>query len=136
MAIIESEAIPSGVIDRPTASVTTSRAVVDVRYPRHAPVKSYRVRLRTPAPPDLRVSLELGSEAEAVWAAVPELNLTAEGADIAEAFAAIVRVMKDWLQYLRDADPDLADNLKPQARYVPLLDAPEFSWFTSIRFPE
>jgi hypothetical protein len=41
-----------------------------------------------------------------------------------------------WLSYLRDEQPDLGPDIAGQARYMPLIDAPVFSWFKSFRFAD
>ena len=43
---------------------------------------------------------------------------------------------REWLSYVRDEQPELAPELGDQERYVPLLDAPIFSWFKTFRFAE
>lgn len=96
----------------------------------------YRVQIRQSAPPELRINLELGREDAGVWAHIPELDVSAEGADINEAFRAVIAAARDWLDYIREGDVGLAPELAEQARYVPLLDAPEFSWFKGFRFAE
>lgn len=96
----------------------------------------YRVRLPKAAPAELRMNLELGREEAGVWAHIPELDVTAEGADVDEAFRAVIAAARDWLDYIREGEAELAPELAEQARYVPLLDAPEFSWFKGFRFAE
>lgn len=97
---------------------------------------TYRLRLPAPAPPELRVSLELGKEASGVWAHIPEIDVSAEGDDLSDAFYAVIAAAREWLSYVRDGEIELAPELNDQARYVPLLDAPVFSWFRDFSFVE
>ncbi|MFL5941720.1 MAG: hypothetical protein ACJ75L_00455 [Gaiellaceae bacterium] len=90
---------------------------------------SYKLRLPNPAPPELRVTLAGGPEGQGWWMRIDELDITAEGADALEAFRNLLSAARAWLSYLKENEPDLADDLVPQARYVALLEAPVFSWF-------
>jgi len=97
-------------------------------------MESYWVRLERPAPLELRMRLEVGQEEGGVWAHIPELDISAEAGDLDHAFRAVVLAARDWLSYLRDEQVELAPALNEQAKYVALLDAPEFSWFRDISF--
>lgn len=78
--------------------------------------------------------MEIGREADAgFWAHIAELDISAEGDTAPEAFAAVLHAARDWLAYLRDEEPPLAENLVEQEKYVALLDAPIFSWFKSFK---
>jgi len=90
------------------------------------------VWLPAPAPPEIRVSAQFQVEDGGAWVSVPELDISAEGDDPAAALRNVISAIREWLSYVRDERPDLAEELQGQARYVPLLDAPEFSWFKSI----
>jgi hypothetical protein len=105
-----------------------------VKYLARADVRSYMVRLPAPAPRQLRVSLELGQEENGVWARVPELDVSAEGEGVAEAFGNVIAATRAWLAYLQEAQPELGPEIAGQARYLPLLEAPVFSWFKHFRF--
>lgn len=134
----------------PTAVLTPSEPLADsgdygpagtepgskpsVKYLPRSDVRSYMVRLPAPAPRQLRVSLELGQEENVVWARVPELDVSAEGEGLAEAFANVIAATRAWLAYLRDDQPELGPEIAGQARYLPLLEAPVFSWFKHFRF--
>jgi hypothetical protein len=125
---------PSGVPnteDRPATGTQPFR----FRY-QHAEVKRYSVQIARPAPAELQVSLELGQEDDGVWAHIPELDVSAEGSDANEAFRNVLAATREWLSYVRDEQPELAPELAPQERYVPLLDAPIFSWFKSFKFAD
>jgi len=106
------------------------------RYEANAPFKVELVRLPKSAPRGIRVSLELGMEDAGVWAHIVELDVAAEGENAADAFRAVLAAAREWLSYVRDEQPELAPELGDQERYVPLLDAPVFSWFKSFRFAE
>lgn len=129
---------PAGIFDDPTSvSVPTQSEGLHVSYARYrkrSDASVYNIRLPRPAPPNLRVSIELGREDEGIWARVPELNVAADGADIDETLRNLLGAVRDWLIYLREEQPSLAADLASQARYVALLDAPVFSWFKSARF--
>lgn len=127
------EIIPSGVPGRRFYIAATSSARVTYRPSKAA---RYVVRIPAPAPAELQVDLEFGREDGGVWAHVPELDVSAEGSDVNEAFSNVVAAVRDWLSYLRDERPQLAPELEGQQRYVDLLDAPVFSWFKDFRFAE
>ena len=95
--------------------------------------RSERLFLPSPAPPDLRVTLEIGQEEESWWAHIPELDVSGEGDDLLQALAAVYGAAHEWLAYLRDQSPELAPGVAEQARYVALLDAPGSSWFRDFR---
>lgn len=97
---------------------------------------TYRVRLPASAPAELRVTLELGREENGVWAHIPELDISAEGEELSEAFYGVIAAVRDWLSYIQDEQVELAPELHEQAKYVVLLDAPVFSWFKDFRFVE
>jgi len=67
----------------------------------------YTVELPVPAPPELRVALELGSEEGGYWASVPELQLTSEGEHLGEAVTNLVSAIREWLTYLQEEAPAL-----------------------------
>ncbi len=108
----------------------------DYGYQAQGDFISYIVRVQTPAPEELRVTLEVGREEGGAWARIPALDLTGEGADYPEAFRNLLSAAYAWLTYLRDEQPDLADDLASQTRYAALLDAPVFSWFESAAIAE
>lgn len=121
-----------GATDRPTRTEAKS---VGYLPPRDA--VRFTVRLARPAPPNLRVAIQLGNEeAAGVWARIEELNVTAEGENASEAFSNVVAAARAWLTYLRDEQPALSQDIAPQARYIPLLDAPVFSWFRKFSFAD
>jgi hypothetical protein len=127
---------PSGVPNREgRPPIGTGRPQVLIRY-HQAEVKRYSVRIAQPAPLELQISMELGQEENGVWAHIPELDVSAEGADALEAFRNVLAATRDWLGYVRDEHPELAPELARQERYVPLLDAPVFSWFKSFKFAD
>ena len=95
-----------------------------------------RVLVPAGAPQEIRVTLELGKEDSGVWAHIVELDVSAEGADALEALRGVLSAAREWLSYIRDERPELAPELGDQERYVPLLDAPTFSWFRDFRFAE
>ena len=95
--------------------------------------RSEHLFLPSPAPHDLRVTLEIGQEEESWWAHFPELDVSGEGDDLLQALAAVYGAAHEWLAYLRDESPELAPGLAEQARYVALLDAPGSSWFKDFR---
>ena len=103
------------------------------RYVRGEELISYRVSFRPVAPARLRVHLELFQEDEGVWARIPELDVSAEGADVKEAFMNVLAAAREWLSYIREEEPSLSDDLLAQARYAALLDSPSFSWFAGIK---
>lgn len=123
---------PSGVPTSATFDEMPLRALPIVA----ADMMTYRVLLPVPAPPELRVTLELGREANGVWAHIPELDVSAEAEDMSGAFYAVIAAARDWLSYVRDDDVELAPELQEQAKYVVLLDAPVFSWFRDFSFVE
>lgn len=126
---------PSGIPELESPSSGTASFSYRYLQP-DSEIVSYQVRFVNPAPPALRVSLELGREANGVWAHIPELDVSAEGADVAEAFRNVFGAAQAWLAYIRDESPDLSVELEGQARYVSLIDAPVFSWFKSFRFAD
>jgi hypothetical protein len=107
----------------------------DARY-KESELHRYRIRIPNPAPAELRVVLTFGQEPEGVWAHIEELDVSAEGEDLYDAFRNVLSAAHDWLGYVRDESPELASELAGQKRYVALLDAPAFSWFREIRFAE
>lgn len=125
---------PSGVPTREYRDDVLLRAVRSRRQ--EIDITSYRVHLPAPAPPELRVRLEFGREEHGVWAHIPELDISAEGADVSKAFTAVIAASRTWLTYLRDGDEELGPELRGQERYVALLDAPIFSWFRDFDFAE
>lgn len=97
----------------------------------------YIVRIPAPAPPELRMTLQLGQEGDAgVWAHIEELDVSAEGRSVDDAFRNVLAAAREWLTYVRDENPELAPELAHQARYLPLLAAPPFSWFREFRFTD
>jgi hypothetical protein len=125
---------PSGVPnteERPATGTQPYR----FRY-QHAEVKHYRVHIAPPAPAELQVTLELGKEDNGVWAHIPELDVSAEGTDALEAFRNVLAATREWLSYIQEEQPDLAVELARQEKYVPLLDAPIFSWFKRFKFAD
>ena len=105
---------------------------VQVQYVRAA-TRTFKVSLPAPAPPNLRLCAHFHEEPEGVWARVDEIDVAAEGESLDEAFRNLIATIRSWLEYLREDAPELTDQLRGQARYLPLLDAPEFSWFRSIK---
>lgn len=125
---------PSGVPGRRALRyVTTSKA--PAKYKESGAVR-YVVHVPASAPPEIQVQLELGEEEAGVWAHIPELDVSAEGADAAEALSNILCAAREWLAYIREEGPQLAPQLAEQQRYVGLLDAEAFSWFKSFRFAD
>ena len=124
--------IPSGVPGRRAYQyANTERARVT-----YNPSTAARFVVCVPAPAraDLQVGLELGREENGVWAHIPELDLSAEGSDVGEAFSNVVAAVRDWLAYVREEGPQRAPELAAQEQYVDLLDAPVFSWFKAFSF--
>ena len=80
------------------------------------------------------MQLEVGHEEGGYWAHIPELDVSAEGLDLDQAFRAVVRAAEEWLSYVRDEQVELSPALQRQAKYVALLDAPQFSWFRRVSF--
>jgi hypothetical protein len=121
----------------PDAEVAEPSGTGSIRF-RYAEVDvdRYLVRLPTPAPRALRLSVEFGQEDVGVWAHIDELDVSAEGENLAAAFRNLVGATQAWLSYIRDESPDMAPELAGQERYVALLDAPVFSWFKGFRFAE
>jgi hypothetical protein len=126
---------PSEVPDTRGRPAVGTRANVTFRY-HQVEMSRYSVPIARPAPSELQVSLELGQEEGGVWAHIPELDISAEGADALEAFRNVLGATRDWLGYLRDEHPQLAGDLAAQERYVALLEAPIFSWFKSFKFAD
>lgn len=124
----------AGVVEVESAPVPTGTEDVVVSYERREAPTSYRLQIPRPAPPELRVTLELGTEGDFIWARIPELDITAEGQTVGEALRNIFSAARAWLEYVRDDQPDLAEELRSQARFTGLLDAPEFSWFKRTTF--
>jgi len=127
------EIIPSGVPGRRSYEyITTSGPAT------YTPSEAarYVVSVPAPAPAELQVSLELGQEEGGVWAHIPEMDLSSEGANVSEAFMNVVSAVRDWLGFIREEGPALSPELAAQARYIELLDAPVFSWFKDFRFAE
>ncbi len=122
---------PSHVIPEDLAPVSTGPPV-HLTYEREE-IRSFRVDLPAPAPPELRVNAHFGIEETGAWASVPELDISAEGEDLGDALRNLISTTRDWLSYLREEQPELSEALRAQERYVPLHDAPEFSWFKSIK---
>ena len=120
---------PSGV---PTSATFDGVPVLTDR----GDMMTYRVRLPAPAPAELRVTLELGKEANGVWAHIPELDISAEAEELNEAFYGVIAAARDWLSYIRDEQVELAPELQEQAKYIVLLNAPVFSWFKDFSFVE
>ena len=132
---VVADVTPSGVPDARSAVDSGTGGSIRVRYA-HAELDHYLVRIAPPAPPELRVSVQFGQEEGGVWAHIDEFDVSAEGEHFGEAFRNVVSAAKEWLSYVREEAPDLAPELAKQERYVPLLDAPVFSWFKSFRFVE
>lgn len=124
----------AGVVEIEAAPAPTGTEQAAVSYERRETFTSYRLQIPRPAPPDLRVTLELGAEGDFIWARIPELDVTAEGETVAETLRNILSAARAWLEYVREDQPDLAEDLRNQARFVGLLDAPEFSWFKRTTF--
>lgn len=132
-SVIVDQITPSGVPERDRPAVGTQTA--HIRY-RHATHETYVVKIQRAAPHSIRVSIELGREAEGVWAHIPELDVSAEGASVSEAFRNVLSAAREWLTYLDEEGPELAPDLAGQERYKALLHAPVFSWFKSFRFAD
>jgi hypothetical protein len=118
---------PAEYEDRPGITIVRAESTA-------APLHRYTVRVPRPAPPSLRVTLQLGQEEAGVWARIIELDVAGEGETLREALEDVLRAARDWLEYLRDEAPELGEDLRDQERFVPLLDAPVFSWFRAFRF--
>jgi hypothetical protein len=126
--VVTPTGIPSSASPDPGRRVTSGAPVHEfIRYQLHLPA---------PAPANLRVSLRLGKEDDGVWAHIGELDVSAEGANISEAFLNVLAAAREWLAYIRDDEPDLAEDLAAQVQYVRLLEAPPFSWFKTIELAE
>ena len=95
---------PSGIPEIESPSSGTSKFSYSYRRAARESI-SYRVRFASPAPASLRVTLELGREDAGVWAHIPELDVSAEGADVAEAFRNVHGAAQAWLSYVRDEKP-------------------------------
>lgn len=134
MSVIERDVNPAGVASRRVIRYSSTEQGKTVRYA-GSPFR-YVVQVPAPAPAEIQVHLELGAEDNGVWAHIPELDVSAEGAHAAEALGNVVSAARDWLRYIQEEGPQLSDELSSQAQYVALLDAPEFSWFRSVEFAE
>jgi hypothetical protein len=111
-------AVPSGHASAPTLTGSYTLRPSERRL-----VHTLRVPIPK-MPAELRLSLEVGSEADGVWARIPELDVSAEGSDVAEAMKGVLAAAREWLAYLRDEAPELTPELADQRRYVELLDLP------------
>lgn len=134
-ATLTTPSAPPDVEDRPSAGTEGN---VNVRYEEigGSGFITYSVKLAQAAPPELRVSLELGREQGGVWAHIPELDVSAEGADVNDAFHNVYEAACAWLRYIDAERPRLGPDLAAQERFVPLADAPVFSWFKNFRFAD
>ncbi len=65
---------------------------------------------------------------------ISELDVSADGVDLEDAFRNVISAAREWLGYLQDEQPELGAEIASQARYLPLLEAPVFSWFKSFKF--
>ena len=116
----------------PTTTIPTSGGN---RYrPSPKGTHSYSVSAVDLAPPELRLTLRLRREDDAIWARIDELDVSAEGTDVFDALRGIIGAVRDLLGYLRDETSPLAPDLEAQARFVPLLDARPSSWFRTTAF--
>ncbi len=116
--------------------VVSSGARIHLIWSERADMRRYRVSYATPAPHELRLQLQLGTEEDGVWAHIPELDVSAEGESVSEALRNVVSAAREWLTYLREEAPELAPEIAAQERYAALLDAPIFSWFKNVHFAE
>lgn len=127
--------IPTQVPRRAIYRSTSSREQARTRYV-IVDVKVEQVRLPQPAPQHLQVLVEFGQEEDGVWAHIPELDVSAEGPMLVDALRDVISAAHEWLEYLRDEQPELSPGLADQVRYVQLLDTPVYSWFRAFRFAE
>ena len=123
--------VPRRAIYRSASSPEQPRAryhIVDVNVE--------HVRLPEPAPQHLQMLIEFGQEEHGVWAHIAELDLSAEGPSLVDALRDVINAAQEWLEYLKEEQPELSPQLVDQARYVALLDAPMYSWFRAFRLAQ
>jgi len=100
------------------------------RYPR-VHVSEGATVYRLPVLP-LRLRAVLSRTDEGFVAEVPELNVLGYGPDRQRALDDLRDAVRDYLVIVRDNDAGLAPSVAHHAAYVPLLDAPEESWFAAV----
>ena len=100
----------------------------------HKEVRTEVIHVPSPAPANVRVTLEIVREDNAYFARIPEIDVAGEGDSPNDAFRSVLAAARSWLEYLNEETPDLVAELEPQRRYLPLLRAPLFSWFRDIKF--
>ena len=107
------------------------RIALTLRYPPALPgAGTYPVRVET-----ARLTISVRPSDEGWIARAPQLNAIGYGATPDDALDDLRDAIEQYLEFLRDDEPQLAPAVAHHATYVQLLDAPRAVWFASIDAP-
>jgi hypothetical protein len=103
-----------------------------VRYRVPEAVWTFSV-ITSPRPPeDLLLNVEMSFENQVVYMRAVEVDISTEGETPQEALQGLVGGIKEWLEFLREEQPELVADLEEQRRYVNLLRYSPDTWFKSV----
>jgi hypothetical protein len=89
--------------------------------------------ITSPRPPeDLLLNVEMSFENQVVYMRAVEVDISTEGETPQEALQGLVGGIKEWLEFLREEQPELVADPEEQRRYVNLLRYSPDTWFKSV----
>ncbi|HXA54221.1 MAG TPA: hypothetical protein VNV37_05035 [Solirubrobacteraceae bacterium] len=76
-------------------------------------------------------------QSEGGWIArTPELDALGHGGTMDAAIQNLLDAAAEYLEFLRDDEPELAPDIAHHLDYLLLLKVPRMSWFGSVSFPD
>ncbi len=100
-----------------------------IRYDRADRVFAFNVETSVAPPKSLLLDIEMASANGAYSVRAMQVDVTVEEDEPQKAFDSLADAVKEWLEYLQEEDPVLADDLEPQRRYTHLLRYAPHTWF-------
>lgn len=114
--------------DQPAATQGSEKLILHYRHaPSGTPAGSYPISLSSG-----RVSAVVRRSERGWIASAHDLNALGYGDSGSAALNDLAESIKQYLEFLRDDEPDLAPAISHHADYVGLLDTPQRSWFASV----
>ncbi len=99
------------------------------RYARADRVFAFNVEAPVAPPKDLLLDIEMKTKNGSYSLRAVQVDVTVEEDKALDAFDSLAVAVREWLEFLQEEDPVLADDLESQRRYTRLLRYDPGTWF-------
>lgn len=99
------------------------------RYARADRAFAFNVEAPVVPPRSLLLDVEMETKNGSYSLRAVQVDITVEEDEPLKAFDSLADAVKEWLEFLQEEDPVLADDLEPQRRYTRLLRYDPGTWF-------